>query len=86
MAQKLTENQIKLLRYLFEINRGVPRRMIVSALKLNPTSLQFAIWPPRGERIVGAFIDIKRDKHSDIISLTKAGRQLVKAFKLAYGA
>ena len=78
IVEKITPNQVKLMRLLLKVNREVPRKEIILKIGLNPTSLQFAIKP-----IDGFFIDVKKEGNKDLLTLTKAGEMAIKAFNLA---
>lgn len=78
MVNKLTPNQIKLIRELLILNRGVTRKEILERLNINPTSLQFAINGLTG------IINIEKSGqgNKNIMTLTKAGEQLVQVLNL----
>ena len=78
MVEKLTTNQIKLIRALSKLSRASTRRDILKKTQMNVTSLQFAIIPLRGY-----FINVEKQGNKDLISLTKAGEIAVRAFNLA---
>ena len=77
-VEKITNNQVKLMRLLLKLNREVPRKEIIHKINLNPTSLQFAIKP-----IDGYFIKVRKEGNKDLITLTEAGTMAIKAFNLA---
>ena len=78
MVNKLSPNQIKLIRELLILNRGVPRKEILERLNLNSTSLHFAL------RDLEGIIKIQKSGRGNkqTITLTKAGEQIAKAFEL----
>lgn len=78
MINKLSNNQIKLMRELLTLNRGVTRKEVLKKLEMNPTSLQFAISGLTG------FINILKSGQGNkqILTLTKAGEQVIDAFNL----
>ena len=78
IVEKITPNQVKLMRLLLELNREIPRKEIITNIKLNPTSLQFAIKP-----IEGYFLNVKKIGNKDLLSLTVAGKMVIRAFNLA---
>ena len=78
VVEKITQNQVKLMRLLLNLNRETPRKEIIQHLKFNPTSLQFAIKP-----IDGYFLNVKKEGNKDFLSLTDAGEMAINAFNLA---
>lgn len=80
IVEKITPNQIRLMRLLLKINQETPRKEIIQRTSLNPTSLQFAIKP-----LDGFFINVRKEGNKDFLSLTEAGIMVVNAFNLANG-
>lgn len=69
----LSSNQIKVLKYLLQVNRGVPRSEIIECLGLNPTSLQFALLP-----MMNRLIFAKKERNKQIIFINECGENIVK--------
>ena len=78
IIEKITPNQVKLMGLLLNSTQEIPRKEVINSIKLNPTSLQFAIKP-----MSGYFINVKKEGNKDLLSLTKAGEMAIKAFNLA---
>ena len=78
IVEKITPNQVKLMRLLLQVNREITRKEIIEKIGLNPTSLQFAIKPMDGH-----FINVKKEGNKDLLTLTEAGEMAIQAFNLA---
>ena len=76
-VEKITPNQVKIMRLLLKLNRGTPRKEIIKHTNMDPTSLQFAIKP-----LSGFFINVKKEGNKDFLSLTEAGRVSINAFNM----
>ena len=84
-VDNITANQVKIMRALLKLNRGVPRKEILENLKMDPTSFQFSL-----KNMEGFWIDIsyKSSKktgrgNAGTLKLTEAGKIAIHAFDLA---
>lgn len=86
-VEKLTPLQVDIMRVLLKLNRGVPRKELLSLLstKTHKQNLHLSLKP-----LDGFFIKINKSYDQKgpgpkpaILSLTSAGRMAIRAFNIA---
>ena len=87
MVDRITPTQVDIMRALLKLNRGVPREELLSLMprKILLQNIGTAIKP-----LAGYFIKVEKDlskkgpgSKPDIISLTAAAKDEIKAFNKA---